>query len=45
MYTIGFSNGTLTSAQNDFILGGGCASDPPLQLTVSVSGNDLIDVT
>ncbi|XP_065894750.1 mucin-22-like isoform X2 [Dysidea avara] len=36
-YLTSFSDGTLMSAQNNFYSGGACASDPPLQLTVSVS--------
>ena len=34
----GFSDGTLESAANDASRGGACEADPPLRLTISVSG-------
>ena len=38
IFTIGFSDGTVESALSDTTHGGGCALDPPLRLTISISG-------
>ena len=34
----GFSDGTVESAANEASKGGACEADPPLRLTISVSG-------
>lgn len=38
VHIIGFSDGTLSGAEQNSDKGGACAADPPLRLTIIIAG-------